>query len=81
MLMTTEDVARELCFSPKAIRQWARSGLLPSVKFGRFVRFNREDIELVKEQGLSRNDRFRSKARGGRSRRSVSAQGERLWER
>jgi excisionase family DNA binding protein len=43
-LLRPEDVAELLACSPKTVYGWAASGLLPSVRLGRLVRFKPEDV-------------------------------------
>ena len=42
-LLTVEEVADFLCVSPKTVRRLMRRGL-PSVRFGRLVRFEQRDL-------------------------------------
>jgi excisionase family DNA binding protein len=44
-LLRSEDVARLLACSPKTVYGWAASGLLPSVRLGRLVRFKPGDVD------------------------------------
>jgi excisionase family DNA binding protein len=43
-LLTPEEVADLLSMKVVTIRQWARQGLLPSYKIGKFRRFDREEV-------------------------------------
>lgn len=43
-LLKPEAVARLLACSPKTVYAWAASGLLPSVRLGRLVRFRPADV-------------------------------------
>ena len=43
-LLRPEAVAQLLACSPKTVYAWAASGLLPSVRLGRLVRFRPADI-------------------------------------
>lgn len=44
-LMTTQELAQELKFSARTIRQWAQQGRLPAIRIGGQLRFRRRDIE------------------------------------
>lgn len=44
-LIRPEAVARLLACSPKTVYAWAASGLLPSVRLGRLVRFRPRDVQ------------------------------------
>jgi excisionase family DNA binding protein len=44
-LLTAEDVADLLRVSVDTVYDYARDGLLPSVRFGRSVRFKSEDVD------------------------------------
>jgi len=43
--MKTEDVARRLNVDEKTVQRWARDGVLPAVRLGGTVRFDRAEIE------------------------------------
>jgi excisionase family DNA binding protein len=43
-LLRPEAVARLLACSPKTVYAWAASGLLPSVRLGRLVRFRPAEV-------------------------------------
>jgi excisionase family DNA binding protein len=43
-LLRPEAVARLLACSPKTVYAWAASGLIPSVRLGRLVRFRPGDV-------------------------------------
>jgi excisionase family DNA binding protein len=43
-LLRPEAVARLLSCSPKTVYAWAASGLIPSVRLGRLVRFRSVDV-------------------------------------
>lgn len=44
-LLTVSEVAETLRLVPQTIYRMARRGELPSLKFGRTIRFDRQDIE------------------------------------
>ena len=44
-LLRPEAVARLLACSPKTVYAWAASGLLPSLRLGRLVRFKPADVQ------------------------------------
>lgn len=44
LLLTTQEVSRELGASPRTVRLWAESAEVPAVKIGRQWRFRRKDI-------------------------------------
>jgi excisionase family DNA binding protein len=44
-LLTPQDVAAILKTKPKRVLEAARSGALRRVKWGKFVRFTREDVD------------------------------------
>jgi excisionase family DNA binding protein len=48
-LLRPEAVARLLACSPKTVYAWAASGLLPSVRLGRLVRFRPADVQRFVE--------------------------------
>lgn len=43
-LLTIEQVAAYLNVSPHTVRRFAAQGSLPSVRFGRLVRFQERDV-------------------------------------
>lgn len=43
-LLTTREVAAYRRVTPRTIRNWERAGLLTPIRFGRTVRFRREDV-------------------------------------
>lgn len=43
-LLTADEVAALLCVPTRWVREHSRSGLLPSVKLGRYVRYRRETV-------------------------------------
>lgn len=46
-LMTPDEVAELFRISKASVYRWAERGLLPAVKVGRTVRFNRQDVEQL----------------------------------
>ena len=44
-LLTTKDVALELCISVRTARLWAECDVLPALRIGRQWRFRARDIE------------------------------------
>ena len=51
--MTADEVARELRMSVYQVYRLAREGKLPSVRYGRWVRFHRRTIENMLAGGTS----------------------------
>jgi excisionase family DNA binding protein len=55
-LLTTKEVAAYRRVTPRTVRNWEKAGLLTPIRFGRTVRFRREDIvseehmEMVQEK-------------------------------
>lgn len=43
-VLTTEQVARLLQVRPCTVADWARRGIIPSYKLGKFRRYSREDV-------------------------------------
>lgn len=43
-LLTAEEVAELLSVPPRWVREHTRSGKLPHVRLGRYVRFDRADV-------------------------------------
>jgi excisionase family DNA binding protein len=54
-LLTAEEVAELLQLRPSTVQDYARRGIIPSFKLGRFRRFVRADVEatleLLRESG------------------------------
>ncbi len=46
-LITPDEVAKLFRISKASVYRWAERGLLPAVKVGRTVRFNRQDVEQL----------------------------------
>ena len=44
-LLCADEVGKRLCFSKQQVYALAAAGDLPSIKFGRAVRFEPEDVE------------------------------------
>jgi excisionase family DNA binding protein len=44
-LLTPQEVAAMFRMKAERVMEWARQGLLPRVKMGKFVRFRRSDVE------------------------------------
>jgi excisionase family DNA binding protein len=55
-LLKPEAVARLLACSPKTVYVWAASGLLPSVRLGRLVRFRLADVRRFIEAHAEAGD-------------------------
>ena len=51
-LMCARDVALLFNIQEETVRQWARDGLLPSIKISRKVRFHRDVILTIHKKGL-----------------------------
>lgn len=45
--MTKEEVAQYFCTCPRTINNWMTRRVIPHVKVGRLVRFNREDCQVA----------------------------------
>ncbi len=54
-LLTADEVAKLLQLRPSTVQDYARRGIIPSFKLGRFRRFVRADVEatleLLRESG------------------------------
>ncbi|MFN8163791.1 MAG: helix-turn-helix domain-containing protein [Solirubrobacterales bacterium] len=54
-LLTAAEVAERLQLRPSTVQDYARRGIIPSFKLGRFRRFVRADVEatlkLLRESG------------------------------
>jgi len=50
-LLTADEAASYLNVTPKAIRNWTSSGILPKVKLGRCLRLDRRDLDRFLEAG------------------------------
>jgi excisionase family DNA binding protein len=48
--LTVNDVAALMNVSIKTVYSWCSKGYLPSIKFGRLVRINREELSLRIEE-------------------------------
>ena len=48
--LTVDDVAALMNVSIKTVYNWCSKGYLPSIKFGRLVRINREELSLRIEE-------------------------------
>lgn len=48
--LTVDDVAALMKVSIKTVYSWCSKGYLPSIKFGRLVRINREELSLRIEE-------------------------------
>lgn len=48
--LTVDDVAALMKVSIKTVYNWCSKGYLPSIKFGRLVRINREELSLRIEE-------------------------------
>jgi excisionase family DNA binding protein len=60
-LLRPEAVAELLACSPKTVYAWASSGLLPSVRLGRLVRFRPADVRrFVESHVVAREDVYGS---------------------
>lgn len=57
-LLTVDEAAQLLGFSPKTVRHWIFYGLVPVVKLGRSVRFKAETIEQIRSNGLPSTRRY-----------------------
>jgi excisionase family DNA binding protein len=44
-LETAADVARRLNASERTVRRYVRSGVLPGIRIGGLLRFDRQDVE------------------------------------
>lgn len=79
-LLTVKQAAKALNFSTRQIKRWSAWGALQPVRFGRTVRFRREEIERVQRFGLPDCCNFQS---GGNSRRvglHTRGKEKRVWE-
>ena len=47
--LTPAEVAKIYKVTPQAIRNWAREGKIPSIRFGRVLRFDLEKVRDVIE--------------------------------
>jgi excisionase family DNA binding protein len=56
-LLRPEGVAELLACSPKTVYAWASSGLLPSVRLGRLVRFKPSDVRRFVEAHAGARDK------------------------
>jgi excisionase family DNA binding protein len=56
-LLRPEAVARFLACSPKTVYAWAASGLLPSIRLGRLVRFRPADVQRFVEAHAEARER------------------------
>jgi len=65
-LLTAEDVADLLRVSLDTIYDYARDGVLPSVRFGRSVRFKAGDVEAFIADASERPRNARKGARHAR---------------
>lgn len=43
-LLTAEEVAKILRVKPQTIYEWAKRGILPSIRLGRLTRFRKSDM-------------------------------------
>ena len=48
--LTADDVASLMKVSIKTVYSWCSKGYLPSIKFGRLVRINRDELSLRIEE-------------------------------
>lgn len=62
ILLKPDAAAERLGVSPAVLRSWARRGLVPSVRFGRRVRFRLSDVETVAEHGFPAPSTLRTPA-------------------
>ena len=51
MLLTVTETAQLLNTSEDRVRRMAREGLLPVVRLGRLIRFNKEELQRWVESG------------------------------
>jgi excisionase family DNA binding protein len=53
-LETAADVARRLNASERTIRRYAANGVLPAIRIGGLIRFDRRDVDAVIEARRAR---------------------------
>ena len=51
-MVTVKEVAKEFGVGDATIRRWIANGTIRAVKIGKLLRINREDLELLKDNGV-----------------------------